>query len=210
MNKGLVISLGLWTVYSFSLLVPIDPLKAQSNPSNFESAKARCDAKQILTARSCPGDGLGLEEKKLYDLINKYRAQNGLSPIPLSPSLMLVANRHVQDLDMNVKKLTHGWSNCPYNLSNPSTHSCMWGAPQRLGTPYPGYGYENAYRTIGKDRATANDALQAWKGSSVHNGAILNQGMWQRMKWNALGIGIYKGYAVLWFGEQPDPASARR
>ncbi|MGL5195132.1 MAG: hypothetical protein ACRC8Y_16255, partial [Chroococcales cyanobacterium] len=30
-------------------------------------------------------------------------------------------------------------------------------------------------------------------------------GDWSQRPWNALGVGIYKGYAVLWFGEEVDP-----
>ena len=56
------------------------------------------------------------------------------------PALSLVANRHVRDLAMNIGRLTHDWSNCAMTDSN-----CMWKAPQRLGTSYPGNGFENAY-----------------------------------------------------------------
>lgn len=32
----------------------------------------------------------------------------------------------------------------------------------------------------------------------------MNQGLWQHQVWNALGVGIYQGYAVLWFGKKID------
>jgi hypothetical protein len=82
----------------------------------------------------------------------------------------------------------------------------MWKAPQRLGTLYPGNGYENAHGGSGGYQATAVSSLESWQGSSDHNAVILNQGMWRSTQWKALGIGIYGGYAVLWFGEEPDPA----
>jgi len=166
-----------------------------------------CDSQQILTDSLCEEDGLEPEEQKLYELINEYRNQNGLPPIPLSPSLTLVANRHVQDLERNIRDLTHGWSNCPYDAANSETYKCMWNAPQRLGTAYTGYGYENAHGGSGGYQATAASALESWQGSSAHNAVILNQGMWQDKQWNALGIGMYGGYAVLWFGNESDPAS---
>jgi Ca2+-binding RTX toxin-like protein len=152
-----------------------------------------------------PGDGFESEETKLYNLINEYRAQNGLAPIAASKALSTVANRHVQDLAENIGTLTHSWSDAAYDPSNPNTYSTMWKAPQRLNTGYFGYGYENAFGGTGNYLATAVDALQGWKNSPAHNGVILNQGIWQNLQWNALGVGIYKGYATIWFGEQPDP-----
>ncbi|MFB2834701.1 CAP domain-containing protein [Floridanema evergladense] len=151
-----------------------------------------------------PGDGFESEEIKLYNLINEYRAQNGLAPITASKALSTVANRHVQDLAENIGTLTHSWSDAPYDPNNPSTYSAMWTAPQRLNTGYSGYGYENAFGGSGNYIATATDALQAWKNSPAHNAVILNQEIWQNLQWNALGVGLYKGYAVIWFGEQPD------
>jgi hypothetical protein len=55
----------------------------------------------------------------------------------------------------------------------------MWKAPQRLGTAYQGYGYENAHGGTGGYQATADSALESWQSSSAHNAVILNQGMWQ-------------------------------
>ncbi|MFM6401271.1 MAG: hypothetical protein ACKPFF_31745, partial [Planktothrix sp.] len=47
--------------------------------------------------------------------------------------------------------------------------------------------------------------LDLWKKSPAHNAVILNQGQWANLDWNALGVGLYKGYGVLWFGEEVDP-----
>lgn len=150
-------------------------------------------------------DGFEAEERKLYDLTNEYRAENGLSPIPASKALTLVANRHVLDLTENIGSLTHAWSDAPYDGSNPDTWPSMWTAPQRFNTGYPGNGYENAHGGAGGYIATAENALNGWKNSSAHNAVILNQGIWDDRDWNALGVGIYEGYAVLWFGEEADP-----
>jgi uncharacterized protein YkwD len=80
----------------------------------------------------------------------------------------------------------------------------MWNAPQRLRTGYSGFGFENAY---GASWATvgAIDSFNAWRNSPEHHAVILNQNIWRGYRWNALGVGIYKGYAVLWFGREPDP-----
>jgi len=197
-----------------------NPLGSADNPRNYSTnpnqqsnqttsvssnPQSNCQGQAILQAKTCQGDGLNSEEKKLHQLINQYRIQNGLPPIPNSPSLNLVANRHVRDLEENIGSLTHSWSDCPFDYNNKAT--CMWKAPQRLGTPYQGYGYENAFGGSGGYRVDATSALQGWQNSSAHNAVILNQGMWNNLQWKALGIGIYKGYAVLWFGEQPDPAN---
>jgi uncharacterized protein YkwD len=166
-----------------------------------------CLGEAIVQAQDCPGDNtLEPEEEKLYQAINAYRAQSGLPAIPASPSLNRVANRHVRDLADNVGKLTHGWSNCPYSASDRTTYACMWEAPQRLNTPYPGIAYENAHYNAGA--ATADSALKSWQESSAHNDVILSQDIWKDYAWQAIGIGIYKNYAVIWFGKEADPAGA--
>jgi len=151
------------------------------------------------------GDGINSEERQLYDSINQYRAQNNLPAIPLSKALSTVANRHVLDLENNIGYLTHGWSNAPYDANDSSTYPSMWGAPQRLNTGYPGNGYENAFGGTGSYVATAEAAFSVWKNSPGHNEVILNQRVWKNFTWNALGVGIYQGFAVIWFGAEPDP-----
>ncbi len=79
----------------------------------------------------------------------------------------------------------------------------MWIAPQRLGTKYPGRGYENGYVSL-QGKVTAVSALESWKKNAPHKAVILNQGMWRNLHWRALGIGIYKGFCMLWFGEEAD------
>jgi uncharacterized protein YkwD len=173
--------------------------------SNNAFSATDCDNQQILKLDSCVGDSVDQEETTLYNLVNEYRVEKGLSPISLSPALSLVANRHVRDLQENAGSLTHSWSNCAYNSNDSSTYFCMWEAPQRLGTSYTGNGYENAYGSSGS--ATATDALAGWKQSPAHNDTILNQSIWKDVTWNALGVGIYQGYAVIWFGEKTDDSS---
>jgi hypothetical protein len=52
-----------------------------------------------------------------------------------------------------------------------------------------------------QDRA----ALSSWKGSPLHHAVIVNSGVWARIRWKAVGVGIYGSYAVVWFGEEADP-----
>lgn len=197
---------------------------------NEQTTSRECRGEEILIEESCDGDSLEPEEIQLANLLNEYRQQNGLAAIPMSPSLSLVANRHVRDLSENIGSLTHDWSDCKIStlgtdssqqiaalrysvkpelrLKSPSANQgweCMWNAPQRLGTDYPGRGYENAYWSSG--RSSADGAFRSWQNSPLHNNVIVNRGMWVDRRWQALGIGIYDQYAVMWVGEEIDPAS---
>jgi hypothetical protein len=77
----------------------------------------------------------------------------------------------------------------------------MWKKPQEIAG-YKGYGYEIAYyRSAG---ATAVEGLEGWKKSPGHNPLLVNLGIWQKMEWKSIGIGLYKEYGVVWFGDQED------
>src|SRR6185369_6468608 len=80
------------------------------------SAQVNCSGSTLFTEQKCVGDEISPAEKELFRIINEYRAQNNLPPVALSESLSFVANRHILDLTLNIKYLTHGWSNCPYDL----------------------------------------------------------------------------------------------
>ena len=157
---------------------------------------------------------LSAEEKRLYNLVNEYRAQNGLSAIPLSSSLTYVAQTHVKDLhnspptgvcNMHSWSQNGTWSSCCYT-SDHAKAQCMWDKPREL-TNYSGNGFENAFGGSDGYIATAQNALEGWKHSQGHNTVILNQGNWANITWKALGVGLYKGYAVLWFGQEVDSAN---
>ncbi len=79
----------------------------------------------------------------------------------------------------------------------------MWNKPREL-TAYTDNGYEIAYGIFGKHTATADSAFNAWKKSRNHNAIILNKKIWKSHHWNALGVGIYKNHALIWFGEDED------
>ena len=150
---------------------------------------------------------------ELIDLVNEYRGENGLPAIPASPSLCIVGTAHVDDLAFNEPHASascnlHSWSDagpwspCCYTPDHAAAQ-CMWDKPSEL-TVYTGNGYENAAGG-GFDLSPA-EALELWKNSSGHNAVILNQGIWADNPWMALGAGVDHGYAVLWFGTEPDPA----
>ena len=81
-------------------------------------AQTNCTGTTLFTEKKCVGDETSSPEKELFRIINEYRAQNNLPPIALSEPLSMVANRHLMDLNLNIKYLTHGWSNCPYDVKS--------------------------------------------------------------------------------------------
>jgi hypothetical protein len=153
-------------------------------------------------------------ENELYRQVNEYRRQKGLPEVKLSPSLTYVAQLHVWDLaehePVSRRCNLHSWSDkgpwtaCCYTEDQDEA-SCMWEKPREL-TNYPGEGYEIAYWTdeVLDAKPFAQKALLAWKRSQPHNRVIINTAEWKRMEWNAMGVGYYEGYAVVWFGTDPD------
>ncbi|MCP4358782.1 MAG: hypothetical protein GY796_12250 [Chloroflexi bacterium] len=169
-----------------------------------------------------PGDCVTDEEAQLVTLINDYRNQNGLPNVPVSKSLVTVAQWHVINLDENnpdsgtdpnsgLSCNMHSWSDQHPSLWTPvcytSDHAYaqgMWFKPREIsGNVYTGYGYENAYGSSGQ--ATAVGAFNGWRNSPPHNDVILEQGIWNGYNWPAMGVSIYEHHAVLWFGDISDP-----
>ena len=163
---------------------------------------------------------VGPEELRLYKLIMQHRKTKGLQQIPLSSSLTKVAQIHAKDLQEN-----YDWNNSTCNLHSWSSKGkwkpmcytddhqqseLMWSKPSEL-TAYQGAGFEIAFGVMGPEgsKATPEEALKSWKSSPGHYELIINQGDWKD-KWIAIGIGIYRQYAVVWFGKEPDPADEEK
>ncbi|HYC85657.1 MAG TPA: CAP domain-containing protein [Chryseosolibacter sp.] len=159
---------------------------------------------------------LNREEKKLYDLMMEYRKSKGLPSIPVSGKLTFVAQTHARDLVANYqfnpenRCNPHSWSNdgawsaCCYTNDHAQA-KCMWDKPKEIAG-YDGPGYEIAYWTSAA--ATAEEGLAGWKKSPGHNPLIINEGIWSKADWKAIGIAFYKEYGIVWFGEMPDDTSA--
>jgi uncharacterized protein YkwD len=164
--------------------------------------------------RPAAEDGICLsaEEKKLYDLIMEYRRSKKLESIPLSSSLTLVAQTHARDLSDNYKfgannkcnphSWSHkgNWTSCCYTNDHKKA-SCMWLKPKEIAG-YSGNGFEIAYYS--SQGANAQEGLDGWKISPGHNPLLINSGTWEKVTWKAIGIGIYKEYGLVWFGEVAD------
>ena len=149
-------------------------------------------------------------EAELYQLIMAYRKRKNLPKIPLSPSLTYVAQTHSKDLAENRPDVgncnAHSWSDngkwtsCCYT-SDHAKASCMWDKPKELSNyEFPGY----EISCVSSDELTPEEALNTWKLSKAHNNVIVNKGIWDT-KWEAIGIGMYEGYATVWFGHYPEP-----
>ena len=156
-------------------------------------------------AVDCSGEAL-----ELIALVNSYRAEQGRPAIAASSSLCQVGDQHAQDLSVNQPQQEPGcnlhswsdqgsWTACCYTDDH-ARAQCMWDKPREL-TPYPGNGYE----TAASGAANPADALAIWQQSPPHNDVLLSQDIWSDHPWGALGAGLYKGYAVLWFGDEVDP-----
>lgn len=81
----------------------------------------------------------------------------------------------------------------------------MWDKPKEIAG-YESPGYEIAYYSSAG--ASAGEGLEGWKKSPSHNPLIINEGIWKKVSWKAIGIGIYKEYGVVWFGELEDTVAA--
>jgi uncharacterized protein YkwD len=157
------------------------------------------------------------EEKKLYDLIMSYRKDKNVSAIPFSAKLTKVAQVHVRDLENNYDHENSGecnphswsskgdWTPCCYT-SDHKEAKCMWLKPKEIGG-YPGNGYEIAY--FSSAGANAIEGLEGWQKSPGHNPLLINSGMWSKVKWQAIGIGVYGQYGVVWFGEEADESKMK-
>lgn len=158
---------------------------------------------------------LNAEEVELARLTNEYRQQQGLPAVPVSFSLSAVAQWHVWDLAANdpVGGLCnlHSWSGARPALwqavcytSNHAQATQMWSKPRQItANAYWSDGYEIA--AGGGGMITPEQALALWQASAAHRAVILNTSLWSDFPWNAMGIGLYQGYAVIWFGTLADP-----
>lgn len=196
-------------IAAFVLCVTVSTVMGSENSGAISSP----DGPEQLSCNPCD-TSLTPKERQLYDLVMAYRASLSLPLIPLSPSLSYVAKIHVRDLEKHSSEVQgrcnmHSWSKdgtwtaCCYTGDH-ARAKCMWFKPREL-TSYTGYGFEISVG--GVSEITPEQALRSWKSSSGHNAVIINAGSWRAMQWRAVGIGIYKKYAVIWFGGEDDPCN---
>jgi hypothetical protein len=150
-------------------------------------------------------------EKELYLMINDYRKQNNLPPIPLSTSLSYVAALHAKDLFLHHPDQgacnSHSWSNkgvwTPFCYpKDENKKSSVWDKPREM-TRYPSRANEIVYWE--NNPLVTDTVMMVWTTEEYFNDFLLNSGKWQGKTWNAIGIAVYQNYACAWFGEVPDP-----
>ena len=166
----------------------------------------------------CPSEA----EAELAELINNYRESKGLAAIPLSKSLMRVAQWHVLDsihaieesgyfnqyADCNLHSW-YGMPGAPYTpLCYRADHSQaegMWRKPREITEGlYTAPGYEIAAYGY----ASVSGAMNGWKNSTAHKDVMLNKRIWADQTWRAMGVGVDLNHNVfyVWFATQVDPA----
>lgn len=183
------------------------------NASIFSSTLAFITILSVSSFYSSSEINYSQQERQLYKLVNQYRKSKGLKNIPLSPALTFVAQTHAKDVIDNISNISgncnlhswsknEAWSACCYTPDHQNATG-MWSKPKEL-TNYPGKGYEISFFISNEKETIADEALDSWKSSEGHNDVIINQKAWSHKDWNAIGIGIHKGYACIWFGTAID------
>ncbi len=161
----------------------------------------------LMAQKEIPADFcLNEQESRLATLINAHREARGMKAIPVSACLSFVARTHVLDLynnrpDTGICNLNSwsdkgDWVSCCHNRYFPKEH-CVRNKPREL-TKYLGDGYELTYAE--ETDVVADSVFSFWSGIEEADAFLLNQGVWKNRDWIALGVGIYKNYAVIWTG----------
>ena len=70
---------------------------------------------------------------------------------------------------------------------------------------YEGSGFEiegSGFEIASIGSAAPRSVLSGWQSSPAHNAIIINEGDWEDTQWEAVGVGIYDGYAAAWSGKK--------
>ncbi|CAF1261507.1 unnamed protein product [Didymodactylos carnosus] len=156
------------------------------------------------------------KEKEIFTLINAHRQRYGLSLLQPSVNLAHVAYTHAIDIidnspDVNGGNM-HSWSNkgkwkpVTYTSDHRYAH-LMWSKPSEISN-YKFNGFEISFGYAQNVRKTMTVdptvAVNSWKNSPGHNDVMIQQGSFASTPMKAMGVGVYKGYACVWFGQQLD------
>nr|WP_089217895.1 CAP domain-containing protein [Sphingomonas laterariae] len=159
------------------------------------------------------------EEDRVARMVNEYRMDHGLPPVPFSRALTQVAVAHARDLEDHEpdagtdgagRRCTmHSWSRA--SGAKPVCYTAdharavdMWNKPWEITRGrYKERGFEIAARY--SEGIDADMAFDLWLGSPGHRAVILEQGGFRGSNWQAMGVAIDGRYAVVWFGKAPDP-----
>ncbi|CAF3898834.1 unnamed protein product [Rotaria magnacalcarata] len=159
-------------------------------------------------------------EKEIFTLINNHRQQHGLPALQPSVNLAYVAHTHAMDVvennpDVNGGNM-HSWSDKgkwkPVTYTSDHRYaSLMWSKPSEISN-YKFNGFEISFGYGKNVRKTMtldpNRVVESWKNSPGHNDVMVQSGGFSHMPMKAMGAGVYKGYACVWFGHELDTYSA--
>jgi len=167
----------------------------------FSGARTLCQVADICLTK---------EEYRLYSIINDYRTKQGLAIIPISRSLCYVAKIHARDLFFNRPDTSFcslnswsdkgQWTACCHSKFTPNP-SCILNKPAEL-TKYAGEGHEISYWD--SEELQPDTVFNFWLSIEPARQLLLNQEKWSNFNWQAMGVGLYKGYACVWVGETHD------
>ena len=168
--------------------------------------------------------GMDPLEEKIFILVNEYRKERRLPLLKPSDNLAYVAHKHAVDFIENSPDVNggniHSWSDkgkwkpVKYTSDHRNAH-LMWSKPLEISN-YKSEGFEISYVLEPDIRNTtgviADEVVNRWKVSPEQNNVIIQKGGWVPMK--AMGVGVYKGYACIWFGQEediyPDPVETEK
>lgn len=134
------------------------------------------------------------EEQQFLELINQYRAENGLEPLALSTPLSVASERHSEDMG------TYGFFS--HTTQGSSYYPVGSGHPERISQE--GYDY-NTYtaENLAYGQTTAAEVFEAWRISPGHNVNMLGD-------YSVIGIGLAwvngTPYWTTVFGAYVDPS----
>lgn len=169
------------------------------------------NAKTMAQTDTIPDDFcISSEEYQLYQLINDYRKAFALPEVALSKSLCYVAITHARDLDANYHADSvctmlswsnkGAWKSICFPSEQSKKNNVRMKAKEIIG--YPSEAYELTYWSNLKN--TPRQILSFWRDNKASNEILLNKGTWKSNSWNAMGVGIENGYALVWFGKAVD------
>lgn len=136
------------------------------------------------------------EEQQFLELINQYRAENGLQPLALSAPLSVASERHSEDMGTYgfFSHTTQGSSYYPVGSEHPDRVA-------QEGYDYNTYTAEN----LAYGQTTAAEVFEAWRVSPGHNVNMLGD-------YSVIGIGLVwvdgTPYWTTDFGAYVDPSAS--
>ncbi|CAF0758619.1 unnamed protein product [Adineta steineri] len=182
---------------------------SDSKDTSSEKAKGNEEQKTLF-------HGMDATEKEIFMLINKHRQHHGLPSLEPSVNLAYVAHTHAVDIIENNPDVAggnmHSWSNkgkwkAVRYTPDHRQGQLMWSKPTEISN-YKFNGFEISFGHLHPLRKTSSvtptEAVNSWKSSSGHNAVMIQQGIWQHPPMKAMGVGVYKGYACTWFGQEKD------